>query len=394
MSDKLNEGMTEQVTEDIVNLDDEVAATDEEIAAAKAAKEAEKARLKAEKDAAKAEAAAKKAELKAEKDAAKEAAKAEREAEKAKLKAEKEAAKAAAKAEEAEGAVAEAKEAEEAESATEEASYTDAPEDANEALSEDADEQPTKKKGKKGLIITLISVGSVLVLGAIFACLWFFVFNRNDPFKDVAAMYEISQPSKIVANTNQTFGIVKNDAGEVTFEGHSLKGLYTLVIGEVDGNPAAKLTAVQDRLGSVEEGSGQAIKNPIFTDTSIREYIEGQGLRVTEKGNKGNWDPEGNSIIPEKGGISLNLSKKLAEGVTYENNKLSFTVKKDNTKAFLGAEEGLDSDLKVEITTDGVFVIGVKLDYVILGNETANTSESTVTIVVEYTYDFEELTID
>ena len=365
MSDKINESMTEQVAEDIVNLDDEVAATDEEIAAAKAAKEAEKARLKAEKEAAKAEA---------------------EEVEGATVEVK--------EAEEAEGATTEVKEVEKAEGATEDESYTDAPEDTSEALSEDAGELPAKKKGKKALLISLISVGALLIVGAIVACLWIFVFNRDDPFKEVSAMYEISQPSKIVANTSQTFGVVKNDAGEVTFAGHELKGLYTLIIGEVDGSPAATLTSVQDRLGTVEEGSGQAIKEPIFTDNLIKDYIEGKGLRITENGKRGDWDEEGNSIIPVRGGIALNLSKKLAEDVTYENNKLSFTVKKDNTKQFLGRDTALASDLKVVITTDGVFVIGVNLSYVIPANEEANTSESTVVINVVYTYDFEEITID
>ena len=248
------------------------------------------------------------------------------------------------------------------------------------------------KKCRKGLVIGLVSAGAALVIGAVVFCLWFFLF-RGDPFKEVAAMYEASKPSKIVATTTQTFGVEYDDNDEVVFSGHTLKGEHTLVIGEVDGKAAAVYKLVQDRLGTVEDGSGQDIKEPIFTDTTIKEYIEGTGLRITQNGSKGKWDSEGDSLIPERGAIALNISKDIADNVTYENNKLSFTVKEKNTAALFGAGNSVESDVDVEITTDGAFVIGVKISYYVPADEDNNVSESLITIDVVYTYDFEQINI-
>ena len=258
---------------------------------------------------------------------------------------------------------------------------------------EDAESKVGGKKSKKGLIIGLISGGAALIIGAIVLCLCLFVFNDN-PFRDVLEMYENSQPSKIVATTTQIFGVEYNADGEVVFAGHKLNGTYTLTVGEVDGKAAAVYESVQDRLGTVEEGGGQDIREPIFTDKIVKEYIEGTGLRITTNGKKGKWDSEGSSLIPERGAIALNISKSIASSYEYADNVLKFTVKEEDTEELFGSGNGVQSDVSVEIITDGVFVIGAKVSYAVPADEENNVSESTIVIEVVYTYDFETISID
>ena len=86
--------------------------------------------------------------------------------------------------------------------------------------------------------------------------------------------------------------------------------------------------------------------------------------------------------------VSLTLVSSTAAPV------LSFTVRAEDTEELLGQGNGVKTDVKVEIITDGVFVIGINLSYGIPGDEENNVSESTVSISVVYTYDFEQISID
>ena len=196
----------------------------------------------------------------------------------------------------------------------------------------------------------------------------------------VAAMYAISQPTKIVATTTHQFG------------SKTLTGTYELKSGYIDGDtPAATLKSNYQQMRDVDSGSGQEILNAIEDVTELVEYVEGKGTRTTLNGKRGSWNKEGESIIPAKGAIALNLDSSVITQFTYENDVLTFTVPASGTETVLGMQ--IDADVLVAVTTNGVDILGVSISYTEAANAETNVEQTVVTIKVEYDYALQVITI-
>ena len=194
----------------------------------------------------------------------------------------------------------------------------------------------------------------------------------------VSAMFGVSQPTKSVVVTDQIFGT------------NNLQGVYTVVVGEVDGKEAAVETIEQYRLSTVAEGSGQEIIDHQLLESSKKEYIADKGVRV----DGGAWDASAPSIVPVKGAMALNLDESLIANVKYENKVLTFTVSAANSAAVFGEGNALAADATVTVTNDGVRITGITINYIVAANAESGLQETAVTITATYTYDNEVINID
>ena len=227
-------------------------------------------------------------------------------------------------------------------------------------------------------LLALILVLS-LSLAALIACKKDEGTDTTDLSK-VAAMYAISQPTKVVATTTHQFG------------SKTLTGTYELKTGYIDGTtPAATYKSEYQQMRDVASGSGQEIVNPIEDVTELIEYVEGKGTRTTLNGKRGSWNKEGEAIIPAKGAIALNLDGEVITQFTYENDVLTFTVPAAGTETVLGMQ--IDADVLVAVTTNGTEVIGVSISYTEAANAETNVEQTVVTIKVDYYYDLQVITI-
>lgn len=192
----------------------------------------------------------------------------------------------------------------------------------------------------------------------------------------VAAMYAVSQPTKIVATTTHQFG------------SKTLNGSYELVTGLLDGvTPVATYTAKYEQMRDIASGSTQEILEPIEEINLLIEYKEGKGTRETLNGKRGSWNKEGESIIPEKGSVAVNLDAAVITQYTYENNTLTFTVPQASTESVLGM--AIDADALVVIKNDGTRITGVEITYTEAADAATNVEQTVVSISVKYTYDLE-----
>lgn len=201
------------------------------------------------------------------------------------------------------------------------------------------------------------------------------------PVSTVAAMYKMSEPTKIVASTKQDIG------------GLELNCNYELVTGHVDNRPASVFTVNSEEIRTVEDGgNNQEVKDLIKKTTRKTEAIEGTGSRV----NGGDWDPNGAPYKIVRGGMALNLKEEYMQNVKYENHTLTFTVTSQNAAAVLGESYAgnVSGDVKVTIVDDGAVITSIELNYLIKGDESINLVESEMTVKVIYTYDLERITIE
>ena len=202
----------------------------------------------------------------------------------------------------------------------------------------------------------------------------------KNPVNDVAKMYSVSEPTKVVAN-------VKQEAGALV-----LNNTYELITGYVDGVRASVYTVHTEEIDSVENGGATEVVLPLVKKTDTKtESIEGIGARV----NGGEWNPQGTIWTIERGGMALNLNKKLVENINYEDHVLTFTIPLANAGEVLGEDHAanISSDVTATITDDGAMVTSIELVYNIAGNESKNLPESKMTVKVDYTYDIEQINI-
>ena len=207
-----------------------------------------------------------------------------------------------------------------------------------------------------------------------------FTGNGDTTLTDVALMYNMSSPTKVVATTEQSFG------------SYELNCSYELVTGYVDNNLASVFTVTTEELRTVEEGGNtDEVKDMIKSTTKKTEAIEGFGART----NGGDWDPAGSVWAIGRGRMALNLDATAITNMTYENNVLTFTVPADKAATVLGADyaKNVASDVEVTIVNDGAVVTSVDLHYYLAGDG-ANLAESEMTVKVVYTYDLERITIE
>ncbi len=225
-------------------------------------------------------------------------------------------------------------------------------------------------------IVTLLLV-MALCIPALFSC----DLLGEGPMEKVAAMYKVSEPTKVVAYTTQKVGDLE------------LKSDYSIVTGYVDNAPASVYVYNGQEIRSVEEGGqNEEIKDIIKLDPIKIEAIEGKGTRT----NGGDWNPEGQVWTVGRGRMALNLDKSAVKDIVYKDNVLTFVVPKENAKTVLGETYAADigSDVEITIVDDGAVVTSVKLHYFLNANEAANVVASEMTVEVIYTYDIERITIE
>jgi len=202
-----------------------------------------------------------------------------------------------------------------------------------------------------------------------------------DPVENVAKMYNMSTPTKVVATTNQNIGGFKLDCS------------YELVTGFVDNKPASVYTVTSESIRSVEDGgNNEEVKDMVISTTKKTESVEGYGSRV----NGGDWDPSGSVWTIGRGRMAINLDAQYLTNVLYENHTLSFTVPAANVAQVLGEEYSANvaGDVEVVIVDDGAVITSIDLHYFLKGDEAAHLVESEMTVKVIYTYDLERITLD
>jgi len=231
----------------------------------------------------------------------------------------------------------------------------------------------------KKIVVFLLIVA--LCVPALFACKNKEETPSNPAIQQVAKMYSVSQPTKVVAKTTQVINSVK------------LSCDYTLTTGYVDNAAASVYVSNIQEIRSVEEGGqNEEVKDIIKSYTRTIESIDGKGSRT----NGGEWNAEGQVWTIGRGRMALNLDESALTNVKYENHVLTFTVPQANAAKVLGEEYAADisSDVLVTIVDDGAVVTSVELHYNLAGNADINLSESVMTVKVDYTYDIEKITIE
>jgi hypothetical protein len=201
------------------------------------------------------------------------------------------------------------------------------------------------------------------------------------PVTNVANMYKMSSPTKIVATTKQSISSLE------------LNCSYELITGYVDNRPASVYTVSTEEIRTVEDGGNtEEVKDIIKKTTKKTESIEGTGSRT----NGGEWDPSGSVWVINKGGMALNLKEEYMQNVKYNDHTLTFTVSADNAANVLGESYAKDvaSDVRVTIVDDGAVIASIELHYFLKGDESINLVESEMNVKVVYTYDLERITIE
>ena len=194
----------------------------------------------------------------------------------------------------------------------------------------------------------------------------------------IGDMFMSSRPTKTVVATTQS-------AGDVVLEAQ-----HTLTTGLVGGRAASVLVSEVDRALSVEEaGASNVVVGTIVTDTELREYVEGKGVRV----NNGKWDSNGENFANPEGPVSLNLSSALITSFEYKDNIFRCIISKDNTAEVLGLEEDLPVPVTLEITDDGAVVTSVIISYTVPADDEAQVAETEITIKAFYFYDIQNIEI-
>lgn len=202
----------------------------------------------------------------------------------------------------------------------------------------------------------------------------------DDTLANVAAMYNMSAPTKVVATTTQDFG------------SYELNCNYELVTGYVDNSLASVYTVTTEELRTVEEGGNtEEVKEMIKSTTKKTEAIEGFGART----NGGDWDPAGAVWAIGRGRMAINLDESAVENVSYENHTLTFVVPAANVATVLGQDFStyITGDVEITIVDDGAVITSIDLHYYLAGDG-VNLAESEMTVKVVYTYDLERITIE
>ena len=223
---------------------------------------------------------------------------------------------------------------------------------------------------KKIIAFTLVLVTALSVL---IGC------AGNKGIDEINECYARSYPHKIVVESTQQFG------------SKSLFSITEIVRGKVGADEVSKKVSSLERLRSIEDGSGVDVYGPIETVKEEIWYRDGKGISF-DKGNS--WDETGVNFFPEKGGIAIDLKEDLMDDVNYEDGKLSFTVAKNNTKAFFGNNTTITEKVTVEIITGGGFVTEVKMSWVEPENTLTGVEMTNVSIKAQYIYDQQNISLD
>ena len=206
------------------------------------------------------------------------------------------------------------------------------------------------------------------------------VEKEDTTLSDIAAMYNMSAPTKVVATSVQNFG------------SYELNCSYEIVTGYIDNSLASVYTVTTEELRTVEDGGNtEEVKDMIKSTTKKTEAIEGFGSRT----NGGEWNPDGSVWTIGRGRMAINLDKNAVTNVVYKDHTLTFTVPNANVATVLGNEyaKNIAGDVTITIVDDGAVINYVELHYNLKGDG-ANLAESEMTVKVTYTYDLERITIE
>ena len=214
----------------------------------------------------------------------------------------------------------------------------------------------------------IIAFALVLALGV---CL--LVGCAGSAIKDINACYERSHPDKIVVVSSQAF------ADKV------LVNTTTLVRGTLkNGVTAATMVVEGEKMRTVEDGSGEIVYGPIEELDVQKMYVEGQGVY-----ENGAWNAEATNFFPAKGEIALDLKASAMRSVKHNGNAYSFVVPAGKAVQIFGEGTDVESDIAVEIVTDGAFVTNVNMSWIVPVNLSTGVDQTTVTISTTYHYDLQ-----
>lgn len=221
------------------------------------------------------------------------------------------------------------------------------------------------KKMKKIIALVLV-LASVLTLGA--------CGKQKKALKALAAIQANSDPTKVIINTEQTYGA------------HKMIGETTFVKGTSDGRRAMVYIENYQSLSEIEDQANSYIES---TKTTY-EYLDGKGVRI----NGGKWDATRTDFAYQTNVINLNLAKDFLTEITSEDNKLTAIIPSSATDDVFGTDSGLnvDSDVSITVIHDGIVITSITLSYTVAATGTIE-HDMQVTISASYSYDAETITI-
>ena len=204
--------------------------------------------------------------------------------------------------------------------------------------------------------------------------------------------YANSCPTKVVTETVRTIGRPNS---------YTLVTRTSLLAGTIAGKAATVYEEVYQTLNDVESGSGVTEQSVFKTVEFKKEYIEGKGMRKTQDGKVGPWNPREKNFAPTKGSIALAITEETIKDVSFtikDNvHVMEFKVAKANFASVFGAVDGVanvdaTSDVSVVLTSNGVTITSVLITYTVAA--TSAIPYQTVVISANYDYAVQVFSID
>lgn len=223
-------------------------------------------------------------------------------------------------------------------------------------------------------IISIVLV--VCCVFALFAC-----GSKESASTSITKMFKNNAPTSVEITTKQ---VVADGAFE-------LNGYSILRTGKFNGKMASVYEYSQERVSTIEEGSGETITDMIIVDTGKKEYLEDKGVRETKNGVAGKWDDEGYDFAPAVGTIQLNVTNKNVKNAKNENGVYTCTIPAAKTGAVLGADYALAYEVQLSISYYEGFINQIVISYEV--PESDKFPANTMTITAKYEYGKQTITI-
>lgn len=214
-------------------------------------------------------------------------------------------------------------------------------------------------------------IALVLVIVSVFTLAACSLFG-NKAVEAIAEMQANSDPTKVIINTEQTYGV------------HKLIGEATFVKGTCDGKRAMVYVENYQDMSEIEDQAG----NPFESTKVTYEYLEGRGVRV----DGGRWDASRTDFSYNTNVIDLNIASDYLTEVVEDGNKITAVIPSSAVDAVFGDNCGIDSDVTISITNDGVVITAITLNYTVAAPSTIE-SDLQVSISAVYSYDAETVEI-
>ncbi len=205
--------------------------------------------------------------------------------------------------------------------------------------------------------------------------------------------YLNSTPTRVHSETYRTIG-----AGS---DSYTLEASADLWVGTIAGKAASVYEEKYVELRDVEDASGTIVESVFKTVTYKKEFLQGNGLRETVDGKKGNWSSKGVNFAPTKGSIAIGIKENLVKDVVFTTGEniytMEFNVARANVRAVFGTNGATPNinasgDVHVVLTSDGATITSVVIEYTSAAS--GSVPEQTVKIVTEYEYSVQNITIE